>query len=61
MRIEPFRTAIDEAALDDLKRRLAATREPVWPEGGGWEYGIERETLSRDACLLAGRLRLARG
>ena len=29
-----------------MKRRLAAAREPVWPEGGGWEFGIERETLS---------------
>ena len=46
MRIEPFRAAVDEAALDDLKRRLAATRQPVWPEGGGWEFGIERETLA---------------
>lgn len=46
MRIEPFRAAVDEAALDDLKRRLARTRQPVWPEGGGWEFGIERETLA---------------
>ena len=46
MRIEPFRAAVDEAALDDLKRRLARTRPPVWPESGGWEFGIERETLA---------------
>ena len=46
MRIEPFRAAVEEAALDDLKRRLARTRQPVWPEGGGWEFGIERETLA---------------
>ena len=45
MRIEPFRAAIGEDAIDDLKRRLAATRLPVWPEDAGWDYGMERRTL----------------
>ncbi|WP_332449939.1 epoxide hydrolase family protein [Methanoculleus sp.] len=35
--MEPFTIAVPEAALDDLRRRLAATR---WPDdGAGWEYG----------------------
>jgi pimeloyl-ACP methyl ester carboxylesterase len=35
--MEPFTIAVLEAVLEDLRRRLAATR---WPDdGAGWEYG----------------------
>ena len=37
MKTEPFTIAVPEAALEDLRRRLAATR---WPDdGAGWECG----------------------
>ena len=39
--IEPYRIRIPDAALDDLRRRLAATRWPDQIEGSGWEYGSE--------------------
>jgi epoxide hydrolase len=37
--IRPFTIAIPEAALDDLRTRLAATRFPEPAPGDGWEYG----------------------
>jgi pimeloyl-ACP methyl ester carboxylesterase len=40
--IERFRIEVDEAVLDDLRRRLAATRLPDDLDGAGWEYGIPR-------------------
>ena len=38
--IEPFEIRVDDAVLDDLQRRLAATRLPDEIDGTGWEYGI---------------------
>ena len=38
--IEPFRIAVDDAVLDDLHRRLGATRLPDELDDTGWEYGI---------------------
>ena len=38
--IEPFRVAVDDAVVDDLRRRLAAARLPDQIEGSGWDYGI---------------------
>jgi epoxide hydrolase len=38
--VAPFRIAIPQANLDDLHRRLAATRWPDELPGAGWEYGI---------------------
>jgi microsomal epoxide hydrolase len=37
--IEAFRIHIDDAVLEDLRRRLAQTRLPDPIEGTGWEYG----------------------
>lgn len=37
--IEPFRIAIPDTALNDLKRRLAATRWPEREPVAGWEQG----------------------
>jgi pimeloyl-ACP methyl ester carboxylesterase len=44
---EPYRIAVADAALDDLRLRLARTR---WPEpipGEPWELGTDRATLER--------------
>jgi microsomal epoxide hydrolase len=40
-KIEPYRIHVPDAALDDLRRRLASTRWPDQIEGTGWEYGSE--------------------
>ena len=39
--IEPFRIEVSDAVLEDLKRRLAATRFPDQIEDTGWDYGAE--------------------
>jgi epoxide hydrolase len=38
--IESFRVRVDDAALEDLRRRLAQARFPDQIEDTGWEYGI---------------------
>jgi pimeloyl-ACP methyl ester carboxylesterase len=44
----PFAIAIEEAALDDLRARLALTRWPrPIPGGETWELGTEERTLRR--------------
>ena len=43
--IERFAIQIDDAALEDLRRRLAQTRLPDQIEGSGWEYGIPCDYL----------------
>ncbi|HEY8057092.1 MAG TPA: epoxide hydrolase N-terminal domain-containing protein, partial [Acidimicrobiales bacterium] len=45
--IEPFGVRVDEAVLDDLRRRLEHTRFPDQIEGTGWEYGIPSDYLCR--------------
>ncbi|MFM8304804.1 MAG: epoxide hydrolase family protein [Actinomycetota bacterium] len=37
--IEPFRVAVDDTVLGDLRDRLARTRFPDEIDGAGWEYG----------------------
>jgi epoxide hydrolase len=39
--IEPFAVHVEEAVLDDLRRRLAQTRFPDQIPGTGWDYGAE--------------------
>jgi pimeloyl-ACP methyl ester carboxylesterase len=41
MHIEPFAIEVEEAALEDLRRRLRATRWPDQLSGLGWEQGTE--------------------
>jgi len=41
-KIQPFRIAVDDAVLDDLKSRLARTRWPDQIDGTGWRYGVDR-------------------
>jgi len=43
--IERFVVRVDEAVLDDLRRRLANTRFPDRIEGTGWEYGVSVDDL----------------
>ena len=44
--VKPFQIAIDEEAIDDLKRRLASTRLPDQLDGVSWEYGTDLSTLT---------------
>jgi pimeloyl-ACP methyl ester carboxylesterase len=37
----PFVVDVGEAALNDLRRRLEATRWPFVIPGSGWDYGVE--------------------
>jgi pimeloyl-ACP methyl ester carboxylesterase len=43
--IVPFRIDVAQADLDDLARRLAATRWPAGAPGGGWQRGVPVEYL----------------
>jgi pimeloyl-ACP methyl ester carboxylesterase len=43
--IEPFEVRVDDAVLDDLQRRLVATRFPDQIAGTGWEYGVPVDYL----------------
>jgi epoxide hydrolase len=38
--IDPFRSAVPESQLDDLRERLARTRWPDELPGVGWSYGV---------------------
>ena len=40
MSIQPFKIAIPQATLDDLRERLARTRWTDEVEGSGWTYGV---------------------
>jgi pimeloyl-ACP methyl ester carboxylesterase len=39
--IEPFRVAVDQQVLDDLRDRIARTRWPDPAPEAGWQYGTE--------------------
>lgn len=45
MPIVPFRVDVPQAAIDDLRSRLANTRLPDQIPGTSWEYGTERSYL----------------
>ncbi|HEX4737323.1 MAG TPA: epoxide hydrolase [Allosphingosinicella sp.] len=47
--ISPSRVAFGDAAIDDLRERLARTRWPDQPDGAGWTYGTDRGFL-QDLC-----------
>ena len=49
MQVEPFRIAVDQPALDDLRRRLAETRWPAEVPGTAWLYGVDLAFL-RELC-----------
>jgi microsomal epoxide hydrolase len=43
--MQPFRIEIPEHQLDDLRRRIAATRWPVAAPGDGWDRGVPLDYL----------------
>lgn len=45
--ISPFAIDVPEAVLDDLHRRLQATRWPSVVPGSHWDYGVDAEYLRR--------------
>jgi pimeloyl-ACP methyl ester carboxylesterase len=51
--VRPFEIAIPQAALDDLRARLALTRWPAPILATGWELGTETATLQRLAAYWA--------
>jgi pimeloyl-ACP methyl ester carboxylesterase len=43
--MEPFRIAVPDAQLDDLRRRLESARWPAEIEDAGWDYGTDQSFL----------------
>ncbi|MFC5002378.1 epoxide hydrolase family protein [Dactylosporangium cerinum] len=43
--VTPFRVAVDQAELDDLRRRLTGVRWPAQVPGAGWSRGVPVEHL----------------
>jgi len=43
--IKPFRIAVDDAVLRDLKERLARTRFPDQIDKSEWDYGVDLATM----------------
>jgi len=46
LRAEPFRIAVAEADLVDLRLRLRRSRLPTGPDDPGWQYGVARDYLA---------------
>ena len=44
---EPFKIAVAEGAVADLKQRLARTRWPNEPENGDWRFGSELASVKK--------------
>jgi len=45
--LDPFRIDIPDAEIEDLSRRITATRWPEEIPGSGWTYGAELATIRR--------------
>src|SRR5271166_6867074 len=45
MTIQSFRIGVSDAALCDLKQRLAHTRWPDTIPGSGWTYGLDLDYM----------------
>ena len=45
--LRPFRIEVPQAALDDLRERLARTRWPDELPGVGWDYGVPLDYVQR--------------
>ena len=43
--VKPFRIAVDDEVLRDLKARLARTRFPDQIEASGWDYGVDLQYM----------------
>ena len=59
--IRPFHVEIPEEQLDDLRRRIAATRWPTKELVPDRSQGVQLATMQELAALLGHRLRLAQG
>ena len=57
--IRPFRVEVPEEQLDELRRRLAATRWPSRELVDDRSQGVQSATIQELAALLGDRLRLA--
>ena len=44
--MEPFRIAVPDAVLDDLRERVARTRWPTTVQGVGWDRGTDPATCA---------------
>ncbi|WP_375387897.1 epoxide hydrolase family protein [uncultured Amnibacterium sp.] len=53
LRIEPFAETTPADAIDDLRRRLRATRWFDAPQGDGWSLGVDLTTLQALAAYWA--------
>src|ERR1700694_1226107 len=49
MSVEPFFLPYSEAAVEDLRLRLAGTRWPDEVPGSGWKYGADLDSM-RQLC-----------
>jgi pimeloyl-ACP methyl ester carboxylesterase len=47
MKTKPFRLAVSDSTLTDLRDRLARTRWPEQPEGAGWSLGTDAAFMKR--------------
>ena len=47
--MKPFRVEVDDATIEDLRRRLERTRWPDQIPGSGWDYGTDGAYL-RELC-----------
>ncbi|PKB79785.1 MAG: multidrug MFS transporter [SAR202 cluster bacterium Io17-Chloro-G9] len=45
MEVQPFKIAVDDGVLDDLRQRLADTRWPDEIPASGWDYGSNLDYL----------------
>src|SRR5262245_53719608 len=43
--MEPFRIAVPESEVDDLRRRLRDARWPAQGPGSGWTYGADLSAM----------------
>jgi epoxide hydrolase len=50
MNIQPFRIAIPQEALDDLRERLSRARWPQEIPGTAWQYGVSLELVRQRAA-----------
>ena len=53
MAVAPFRIAVPDQDLDDLRAALARTRWPDQVEGAGWDYGTDLGYLQELAAFWA--------
>jgi hypothetical protein len=55
LRVEPFRLAVPEAALEDLRARLERIRWADELPGTGWDYGVPLELLREQVAYWLAR------